>query len=387
MENEEQIIGISTYDEDIFEQTLKAIVQNKQNRANGMYNSIPFGFPALDKHVPGIMRGMQYLITANSGIGKTQLTKFLFIYQPYKFIKDHPELRIKLKILYFALEESKEEFMLTLISHRLKMAYNINIGLLELISMGTHTLSDTVLQKIYECREYFKELGQSLEIIDSISNPFGIYKYARNYALTHGAMKYREQIIDGRPEKILDHYEPNDPTEFVIIITDQLNLLQAENTPDTNTQHLAITKFSAEYCRKMLSKHLKYCVVNTQQQEAAKEKQQFTNMGLSIESKLEPSLDGLGDNKLTQRDALIVLGLFAPERYQIEKHRGYDITIMKDNYRCLSILKNRYGIPNLKEGLFYNGQTNYFAELPPPDSTEIKIIYEEIKKLRERQAA
>lgn len=382
---DEELLQDSDAEEDIFEKTLAGIKLNKENKEKGIFNSIPFGLPSLDKHLPGVMKGMQYLITASSGVGKTQLTKFLFVNQPYKFIKAHPELGLKLKILYFALEESKEEFMLGLISHRLKEVYNISIGVLELRSLGNYTLSTEVLLKIEACREYFKELVKSLDIIDSISNPFGIYKYVRNYAKNNGTFHYKEIIIEGKVEKIFDHYEANDEKEIVVVVVDHYSLLQPESNPDSNTLHLAMTKFSAEYMRKQITKHYKYCGVGVQQQAAEKEKQQYTMTGGSIESKLEPSLDGLGDNKLTQRDALIVLGLFAPERYEIVKHLDYDITILKDNYRSISILKNRIGTPNLKKGFYFNGQTNTFAELPPANSSEMKTIYEKIKQSRLRQ--
>lgn len=389
MSDEELIIPDSPeeeVEEDIFDRTFRMIEENKNNRERGIYNSIPFGLPSLDKHLPGVMKGMQYLITASSGVGKTQLTKFLFVNQPYKFIKEHPELGLKLKILYFALEESKEEFMLGLISHRLKTVYNISVGVLELRSLGEHTLSTDVLEKIRSCKEYFRELSQSLEVVDSISNPFGIYKYVRAYSNANGTHIYKEKEVNGEIIKMYSHYEPNDEKEIVVVIVDHYSLLQPESTPDTNTLHLAMTKFSAEYMRKMITKHFKYCGVGVQQQAAEKEKQQYTMSGGSIESKLEPSLDGLGDNKLTQRDALIVLGLFAPERYQIEKHLDYDITVLRDNYRSITILKNRIGTPNLKKGFFFNGQTNTFAELPPANSAEMKTIYERIRNYRSNQS-
>lgn len=385
MTDEDIILNSHDENDDIFDKTFRSIEENKRNKEQGIFNSIPFGLPSLDKHLPGVMKGMQYLITASSGIGKTQLTKFLFVNQPYKFVKNHPELGLKLKFLYFALEESKEEFMLGLISNRLKEVYNINVGALELRSMGNYTLSSEILSKIRECREYFRELSQSLEIIDTISNPFGIYKYVRNYAKNNGTFHYKTVIIDGKEEKIFDYYESNDPKEFVVVIVDHYSLLQPESTPDTNTLHLAMTKFSAEYMRKQITKHFKYCGIGVQQQAAEKEKQQYTMSGGSIESKLEPSLDGLGDNKLTQRDALIVIGLFAPERYEISKHLDYDITTLKDNYRSITILKNRIGTPNLKKGFFFNGQTNSFAELPPANSQEMKIIYERLRESRFRQ--
>ena len=143
--------------------------------------------------------------------------------------------------------------------------------------------------------------------------------------------------------------------------------------------HQAMSKFSNDYCLTMRDFY-KCSVVNIQQQEAAKEKQEYYK-GQSIESKLEPSLDGLGDNKLTQRDANEVLGLFAPDRYEIKFHRGYNILRMQDNYRALIILKSRDGEANARIGLYFNGKINQFEELPSKEEFERdNTLYDKILK-------
>ena len=47
------------------------------------------------------------------------------------------------------------------------------------------------------------------------------------------------------------------------------------------------------------------------------------------------------DNKLgnTIQDSNVVLSLFSPARYEMEKHRGYDIAKLKNRYVSLGILK------------------------------------------------
>lgn len=373
--------------DNIFEKALNNIKKAKTIREAGGVNNIPFGLPNLDRIVPGVMKGLQYIVCANSSVGKTQLTKFLFVNQVYKFIKENPQLGIKLKILYFALEESKEEFMKSLISNRLKEQYDITVDS-RMLSGINHTLSDAILEKIESCREYFSELEKSIDIIDSVSNPFGIYKYIRGYATDNGTHHYKSHVfkqtlengrIEEKTEQIYDRYEPNDPNEIVIDIVDHVSLLAAENG---GTLHEAMGDMSAKYGRKMITKHFGHCLVLVQQLAAATEKLQFTNSGQSIEAKLEPSLESLGDNKLTARDALIVLGLFAPERYQIEKHLGYDIRTLKDNYRCISVLKNRFGLSNYKFPVLFNGATNLFSELPKLETPELRRIYEDVRNSR-----
>lgn len=374
----------------IFDTTFTNIIQARENRECGIVNNIPFGLPTLDKHLPGIMKGLQYLITANSGVGKTQLAKFLFVNQAYKFIKENPQHGIKIKILYFALEESKEEFMRGLICNRLKDKYNLNVTSMELMGIN-HTLSQEIVDKINESAGYFHELEECLDVIENTSNPFGIYKYVREYAESHGTDHMKEQvfvkkdkegnILSSTKEMVYSHYEPNDPKEIVIVVADHISLLQSEGG---GTLHDAMTKMSAEYGRKHITKRYGYCMALVQQQASDVEKQQYTTGGTSIEAKVEPSLAGLGDNKLTQRDAFIVLALFAPERHCIDKHMGYDIKILKDFYRCLIVLKNRMGVPNQRLALLFNGASNTFAELPKPGSPELEGLYEQIKEFRRR---
>lgn len=88
-------------------------------------------------------------------------------------------------------------------------------------------------------------------------------------------------------------------------------------------------------------------------------------------------------NKLTARDCLVAFGLFAPERYGIDTHMKYNIGILQDNYRSLSIMKNRIGTPNCKLPLLFNGQTNTFAELPKVGTPELEKLYKVIKEYRQ----
>ncbi len=372
----------------MYSERLRQLEEAKKHVDNGKLNCIPFyeAYPRLSKYLPGIVKGTYYIVSANSGIGKTQLAKHMFVLTPYRFIKNNPDCGLKLKILYFALEESREEFIDSLIVAHLFEKYGISIDTLQLRSMYKNSLSQDILDKLKECQEYFNDLFNCVEVIDSVSNPTGIYKYCRDYSEQHGkhihtTREFTEKDSFGNEkktnERVYSHYEPNDPNEYVIVLTDHISLLGEESGMN---KHQTMSKWSVDYCRKQITKHWKYIVVNIQQQSSESEKQQFTISGKSIESKLEPSLDGLGDNKMTQRDALVVLGLFAPDRYGIEVHNGYNIKVLKDNYRQLSILKNRIGRSNLKIPLYFKGESNHFEELPPVEEfIQNPLLYNKYK--------
>jgi hypothetical protein len=72
----------------------------------------------------------------------------------------------------------------------------------------------------------------------------------------------------------------------------------------------------------------------------------------------------LADCKTTQRSADVVLGIFAPFRYDIEVHQGYDINIFQDNYRSIRFLKDRLSGLSGRLGLYFSRGVPHFEELP-----------------------
>ena len=383
----------------LFKETLDEIKKNKANLdLRGKPNCIPFDwFPKLRTVIPGLMKGTNWIVTANSGVGKTQFTKHNFVYEPIKWIKEHKDAGLKVKILYFALEESKKEFMYTMISNRLFHEHKISMSVLELQSMFEKSIDEQTVKKIEECEDYFKDFEQYLTIYDTISNPTGIYKTVRRYSIENGTHffynfkedKEKKNCVGTKTieeynlyssEKMKDwaysHYVPFDPDEYVIVVVDHFSLLQPELG---ESLHQTMSKMSAEYGRKMITKHFGYIFVNVQQQTAEGEKAEFTKMGEKIEDKFKPSLAGLANNKETQRDAHVVLGLFSPERYGIKSYQGYDVKQLGDKIRTLLVLKNRIGSGYIEDALYFNGKVNLFKELPyPKDMTE--EIYKNIKE-------
>lgn len=364
----------------IVQRTLNQIRANHEVRVNGGFNAIPFkSFPKLSKFLPGVIKGSQTIITASSGIGKTQLTKRMYVLDPIEFVLSIGDLSVlDLKIHYFALEESVEEFINSLIINKAYIDYGKLFSPDDLMSRhADHTLTREDLEIINTVAAQIEQTYLPfLDVVDSIDNPYGIYKYLRDYSRDNG-VHYYTQLKEGdrlithdefenlnKAEKTLwkySHYVPHNENKYEVVIVDHISLLQGERGGDVAS---AIQDWSSTYSRKQITKHWKYASVLVQQQAADQEKQQYTSRGVSIEAKLEPSLDGLGDNKRTQRDALVVLGLFAPDRYEITNHRGYDITQLKDHYRSLKILKNRYGPSHKRLALYYNGAVNIFDELP-----------------------
>ena len=358
----------------------------RQNRLNGKVNCIPFTdtFPKISQFVPGIIKGHMYQVVAHSGVGKTQLTRYLFIWTPYIYNKLHPESKIDYDLILFLLEESKDEFIDSMISTMLFFKYGIRVDPIELESLKENPLSEEVLQKIIDIEQDLDEFLSHCYINDSVTNVTGAFKYCRHHSNLNGTHYWTPLVgelneITGDEYQKLDdsikkdykysRYVPNNPDKYTLVITDNINLWSEEYDSMQKRQlNLAetIDKWCYNYCRKQLSKNYNYSIINIQQLANADEAQQFTNRGESIIAKVKPQLSMLADTKKSQRHHMTIIWIFAPDRYEIDEYEGYNIESLRDTIRTIGIAKNRKGISNKEIPCYFDGAINFFREMPLP---------------------
>ena len=366
-------------EDNLFLRTLSTIEKKRLRRLDGKINCVPWGLPRFENQLPGIEKGKYYLFTANSKVGKTQITDWLCLYNTVQQIIDK-NLNIKLKIFYFTLEMSKEEKMLSAFANILYIKEGIRLSPTDLKSTkADRVLPQDIIDIIKKYEPYFNKLQEIVEFIDDIRNPTGIYKLVRNYALANGTIHTRKiEIKPGQFIEVEDYYEPNDEEEYVMIIIDHISLIDTEVV---NGKQLSLAEsmvhLSSNYLIKLRNR-FNYIPIVVQQQAAAQE---------SVENKkankLKPTLDGLGDSKLIGRDANVILGLFSPFRHEIQEYYGYDVTKFKDNIRFLEIIGGREGGTGAICPLYFDGAVNYFKELPKPDDKEgIDAVYKFLDKIK-----
>lgn len=350
----------------IFDRALGRI----QNNMNKDINCIPWGLPRFEEYLPGIIQKRYYLITASSGVSKTQFTDAMFLYNVYDFVKLNPG--VKAKIFYWSLEIDKETKFLQGISRRLFLQYGIQADTTTLLSYGKNRCSKDLFEKINLVRDYFEELEDILEIHEDGINPFGVRKRLVDYSKANGKTHLKPMPFtneDGSIEikQVFDYYTPNNPEEYVISITDHIGLLALEKDFNgTKDIKGTIEKHSNNGVE--LRNKYGYIICDVQQQSSEKENNESFKL-----NKLEPSMQGLGESKLVSRNVDLILGLFSPARHEIPLYRKYNIGRLQDNYRFLQIIKNRHGIANIGTHLYFNGAVNYFKELLRADQMTEEI--------------
>lgn len=314
------------------------------------------------------------------------------------YVRNHTQYDIKLDIFYFSLEESKKKVVLSEISKYLYKVYNKTVSIKQLQSRGRHNFLDAeTLAQIAEAEEYINAFMETVRIIDNVRSPSAIFNYMKDYAVRVGRYYDRfgrvlseadhQGIIAGNLDSLnkIGSYRKTHSKHYVIVITDHISLLTPENVGGkVLTQWQTISKFSNEYCISLRDKY-GFTIVNVQQQASDKEKIEYNYKGQTIQEKLEPSLDGLGDNKTTQRDANVAIGLFAPFRYRIEQHLEYDIDFWRNNYRSLSVLKDRDGSSDGQLPLYFNGAVDEFREMPSNEGSHNVELGELMRKVQQER--
>lgn len=315
---------------------------------------------------------------------KTQIADWLFLYNTIQQVIDK-KLNIRLKIFYFTLEMSKEEKMLSAFANILYVKEGVRIAPKDLRSTkADRILTEETLELIAKYEPYFNKIEEIVEFIDDIRNPTGIFKFVDEYAKKAGTIHERNvEFKDNKTgetivNKVFDYYEPHDPEEYVMVFIDHVSLITTEKEDGRQMSlHQSIVKLSSDYLLRLRNRY-KYIPVVIQQQASAQE---------SVENlkanRLKPTMDGLGDCKLTQRDANVIFGLFSPFRHEIKIYHDYDVSFFRDNIRFLEILGGREGGGGTICPLYFDGAVNYFKELPRPnDNAGMTQVYNFLKTIR-----
>ena len=363
----------------LIERTKTYIKERADKIRNGGVNCISSPFIRFRKEFIGTEQKKYYIVTANTKVGKTQFANFLFVFTNIIYAYEHPE-QIRLKIFYYALEETPEDITLRFMSFLLNKYANIRISPSDLASSANVPLDDKVLEALE-----LPQIKNLLEFYDShvefspTRNPTGINKEVRNFMLDNGTVHYKKVTIKdeyGRTKEVdkFDYYEPNDPDLYTLVIVDHASLLQPEQGLTDKTK---IDKMS-EYFVELRNKYFVSPVL-IQQQTADRE-----SLDAFKENKLRPTAQGLADSKYTGRDCNCLIGVFNPFKHELPEYKKYDITKLQDNARFVEIILNRGGSCGGIIGLYFDGVTCNWAELPKPnDFTSLNKLYAFLKNQRQ----
>lgn len=332
-------------------------------------------FPRLYNQLPGLIKGTYYAITAATGVGKTKYTKFLLVDHAYKYCKAND---IPLNILYFALEESADKFWITIACDLLYERYKTTITYYQYKRFHPG-MTPEIEEQLKSIEPIIEDMKQYITVLDYISNPTGLFKTVRNHMDRIGVRE--DGIVEkdefGNEYKSFN-YTYDNPDTHVIVIVDHVSLMSPEKNQfsDCSTTHAAMSKWS-EYVVRYICKKYQCIVCNVHQQQMSGD-----NVENLKNDNLQPAMSKLADNLLIGRDYHVVFSIFNPSKYKStsKDYGGYDLTMLKDHFREISVLKHRDGKDSFSSPMYFNGKINYYKELPiPEDKKLLDEVYRRIK--------
>lgn len=342
--------------DNLFKRAMALVDQNMSREVN----CIPSPFPRLSMYYPGIEHGTYNIITASSGVGKSQFTDYLFLHHPVWYFYNNPD-KLRVKIIYYSLEMNPTVKALQCIAHKIFMDTQQRVGIKQMMSTK-RTLDEDVRNLMGSYEEYFDWFFQVVDMRPGPVVPYGIFKDVGAFFEANGTI-HKKKAIDHkydpnlghdveveRPQGVFDYYQPNDPSLFVILVVDHAALVQRQKGMDKRENMETLS----EYLMTMRNQ-FGLITASIQQQSSSQE---------AKDNYRRPTLSGLGDNKAIQRDADNIFGLYDPMRHNDRIVNGWNMQHMNHRYRELILMKSRYGPSSITTDMFYDGTVEMFYEMP-----------------------
>ena len=332
---------------------------------------IPLPIPKLSKVINGLRPKTYTLYGGLSGSGKTSTVDYLYIVGLYEYILKHPELRNKLKIFYFSMERSTDYKLAKWLALKIKIDHDFNLDVADIIGwnepgkMGEHR---SLLESYIP---YLNDLLSFVDIYEGSLNPTGV----RNICYKHLQNPEIGEIV-----KIDEHrakYTPVDPSIINLGIIDHLGCLKKEKELRRGKE--TIDKM-VEYVR-VLRDFYNMAWVDISQVNRSISDPQRLRMG---DVELQP--DDFKESSEPFESCDICVSLFDPSRYKLDSFMNYSHKYFMDNgiyrFRAIKVLKNSFGIDNVRIPTTFFGESGLLEEIPLADKL---LTQQDYKNLLERK--
>jgi hypothetical protein len=346
---------------------------------------VPIGFPKMGEHI-GIGKGIYTIIGGNPGTGKTAMADLAYVLNPYDWwYKNKNNTDVKIKWIYRSMERPKVYKLAKWVSVKLFKDCGLLLDVSTILGWGSqkNKISTEIYEKIKQCRDYFEEMLDYIELVDGSINPTGIYKHVYDYATRNGEIQVIEQKLeDGR---ILKHkkYIPKDDNLITVIMEDHLGKLKGESNDGIflQPQSKQLLDKMSDYNGSEFRDFFGFSPVAVIQFNRSLE-----DVTRRTKTELGPLPGDFKGSGNMYEDADIALGLFNPWKFKDNEHMGYNIPKMVtsggyNRFRSITVLKNSYGIDDAGYGLFFLGENGFIGELKRADLMSNED-YEKIINLR-----
>lgn len=313
-----------------------------------------------------LTKSMYFLFGGLPGSGKTAIVDSAFVLDLYDWWRANKHrTSVEPRWIYRSMERDKKYKIFKWLCYKLYTDHGILLDVPSIYGWGnaSQKITPKLWSLIDSYKDYFDEMLEYVDIVDTVENPTGLYKYALDKALKQGEVQYGKVITDEHTGKILGkfepHYIPKNPRQINIHITDHIGKLQREKGMNTKEN---LDKYSHQ-CS-ILRDMYGYTIINISQ----------LNRGLldyqrSLKTEIDVQPSDFKDTSNTYEDADVVIGLVNPYKLKVDAYAGYQVKKFVNSagfnrYRALKVLKNSYGIDDFRVSYQFLGECGAIREIP-----------------------
>jgi replicative DNA helicase len=331
---------------------INQVMSGKQGLNFGLSN----GLQTINKYIHGTHRGRYILIGADSGVGKTTLSDFMYIFSLWM---DCKAKGIKLYVKYFSFEISSTEKKAKWVSQWIKRVYKLEFSVDYIMGrIPGKTLTDEHFKMVLRAYGIIEEMMQDIEIIDHMLHPTGMLNVLiENHYAKIGTI-IRDTPKEGKKKGMIRSYKPNNSTDFTLVMVDHLALINLEAGATVTKAIMDRWSMYSVQLRNIF----KTTIINIQQ---------FSTSLMSAyreqkksEASIAPQRLDFGDSTYTFRDADLVLGLVKPYAFSMQTFHGFPLQDIGQYFIVMYLMKNRYGPADRVFPLYINPIAGMFWDMP-----------------------
>lgn len=306
----------------------------------GNNKGFDMGLPKLEAVVDGVQKGLYTLLAGGTGSGKTTLALYSYIYRP---LMENLENN-KFRVVYYSLEMSGEILLAKLLSLHIYETYNIELGYRDIMSKQ-EVLSDDMFQLVESCQPWLEQIQEKIVIYDKNLTSDMLYANLMEYANLHGTFD---------ETKNNSTYTQNDPDCTHLIVIDHLGLLRKAHGRTKKEEIDQASNYLISFRNRCAFSILALIQLN----------RGSSSMDRRNNNMQEIQLDDLKDSGGPSEDAEVVIAIFNPFREKMQSHADYNIAILRDKFRAIQVLKNRFGEADKSIAVNFFGSIGLWRELP-----------------------
>lgn len=322
----------------IAQSLLREIDRGREGKNHGY----SMGMPKLESIIDGVTKATSTLLFSTTGSGKSSLALYAFVYRP---LCDHLEDG-NFKTTYYSLEMSADMIFGKLLSMHMFETYGVDISIKELLSRKKdYILPNEIYDMVKESMAWLEKVEKVLTIYDKTCNADVIY-----------ASLMKELEKDGKFEELKNRkiYTPNNPNLIHLVVIDHISLLQPK-APRKLKEEIDLTSAYLVTLRNMCGIS-PLIIMQANRESGSMDRRKFGLNNLRI--------DDTKDSGNVAQDSEVIISIFNPHREKLNTHNDYDISILRDKFRSITVLKNRYGDSDVEIGCNFFGHNGMWKELP-----------------------